>query len=180
MLFWKCRNFTPFRSIPLSFNPYSVGCCSGREKPQTIPRRQPQFQSLFCWMLFWKRLGCVFEFPFILFQSLFCWMLFWKGLLGSWFYRAFFVSILILLDVVLEVEPPARGGSVEFDVSILILLDVVLEVFSFWSLTGVATCFNPYSVGCCSGSFIHLVSLLFYRKFQSLFCWMLFWKEKTA
>ncbi len=39
-------------------------------------------------------------------------------------------------------------------VSILILLDVVLEAEPKHLLTIQGQSFNPYSVGCCSGSFI--------------------------
>ncbi len=61
------------------------------------------------------------------FQSLFCWMLFWKSFLMLSFFTVFGVSILILLDVVLEeMKSPTPSES--------------------------GTSFNPYSVGCCSGS----------------------------
>ncbi len=62
-----------------------------------------------------------------MFQSLFCWMLFWKHTLLCHIRLLFCVSILILLDVVLEVLV-GLFGSLLLQVSILILLDVVLEV----------------------------------------------------
>ena len=38
-------------------------------------------------------------------------------------------------------------------------------------------CFNPYFVGCYSGSVKGGVRTLIFDVFQSLFCWMLFWKK---
>ena len=114
----------------------------------------------------------------LLFQSLFCWMLFWKILLPEWIGSVCWVSILILLDVILEVPwlivlrtsnivsililldviLEARGRNARANsgiVSILILLDVILE-----DPQPVEKEMNPF-------------------KFQSLFCWMLFWKKNT-
>ena len=158
------------------FNPYSVGCYSGRQHLETQSRYVAEFQSLFCWMLFWKILSynqkyffflvsililldVILEVPRrffgmaawnsfnpysvgcysgrissaiwpgspILFQSLFCWMLFWKVVLCVFVLSRLFVSILILLDVILEVSAWR---------------------FSRFTISG----FNPYSVGCYSGS----------------------------
>ncbi len=86
------------------------------------------------------------------------------------------VSILILLDVVLEVRN-LRGRRHCGSVSILILLDVVLEGIAAPFISAAASCFNPYSVGCCSGSFQQRVLRYEKNLFQSLFCWMLFWKN---
>ena len=151
MLFWKNTNENhdgdaPFVSILIlldvvleeymlaillwliySFNPYSVGCCSGRNVGGGFGGQAREFQSLFCWMLFWK------------------------GWAPCRAYRGWWVSILILLDVVLEVQK---------------LLQQVLPHCSF----------NPYSVGCCSGSLLVVSFRIVGMKFQSLFCWMLFWK----
>ncbi len=60
------------------FNPYSVGCCSGSISAEAEAQNLTLFQSLFCWMLFWKLPKCS------------------GAVIGC------FVSILILLDVVLE------------------------------------------------------------------------------
>ena len=89
-----------------------------------------------------------------MFQSLFCWMLFWK-------------------------QQEARGESTLTPVSILILLDVVLEVESKKLMLEPQRSFNPYSVGCCSGSARPSIPSISTRGFQSLFCWMLFWKFPT-
>ncbi len=111
-------------------------------------------------------------------------MLFWKCAKAILCH----VSILILLDVVLEVTNLGSEIDAIF-VSILILLDVVLEdqlntatnigrpVFQslfcwmlFWKkkrrhlIGNRLTCFNPYSVGCCSGSARRILHrLIFYR-----------------
>ncbi len=89
--------------LPARFNPYSVGCCSGSGKASPLLADFSQFQSLFCWMLFWK----IDNIEYL-----------WGILI---------VSILILLDVVLEV------------------------LLAHWPCLS-SKCFNPYSVGCCSGS----------------------------
>ena len=109
------------------------------------------------------------------FQSLFCWMLFWKNTFFNSGILYAVVSILILLDVILEgywflLPVPLK------QVSILILLDVILEDSTaiphkhqsikfqslfcwmlFWKLASIrpiqrTVCFNPYFVGCYSGS----------------------------
>ena len=61
------------------------------------------------------------------FQSLFCWMLFWKADRSLGMPKPFYVSILILLDVILE-EGLVLVFKCRCLVSILILLDVILEV----------------------------------------------------
>ena len=77
-------------------------------------------------------------------------MLFWKKRRTYLLEKTRHVSILILLDVILEDKTPYQDLSI-FDVSILILLDVILEV-------------------------IKAIGLNVSYEFQSLFCWMLFWK----
>ena len=134
------------------------------------------FQSLFCWMLFWKSFVHWLLLPDLLgfnpysvgcysgsksgeednirmkeFQSLFCWMLFWK------------VAI-------------CNTATACRRVSILILLDVILEVTETNCSTSFFLGFNPYSVGCYSGSFFLFPLPSLFCTFQSLFCWMLFWK----
>jgi len=159
-----------------------------------------KFQSLFCWMLFWKRkrviqirstkqvsilvlldvilkellshlqrfvtkcfnpcfVGCYSESEpesigysvQTMFQSLFCWMLFWKSRVASWSISLFLVSILVLLDVILKDLIPTIGRRRH-------------------------VCFNPCFVGCYSESLSWDESLVCHLEFQSLFCWMLFWK----
>ena len=108
------------------------------------------FQSLFCWMLFWKIDQRPRNFFYAVFQSLFCWMLFWKKSASSFRKLSEMVSILILLDVVLEAQRALQWGGPQLCFNPY-SLDVVLE-----DSQGVLTpvfypSFNPYSVGCCSG-----------------------------
>ena len=67
------------------------------------------------------------------------------------------------------------NGSVQ-GVSILILLDVILEVRSTDPHRWKYRSFNPYFVGCYSGSSWATIAGELDIPFQSLFCWMLFWK----
>jgi hypothetical protein len=93
-----------------------------------------------------------------------------------------------------------RRGNFTILVSILTLLDVILEYCLIIILHLFNLCFNPYSVGCYSGSLIHFLvrfsnsrfnpysvgcysgrgyalgEMIGQTLFQSLFCWMLFWK----
>ena len=85
-----------------SFNPYFVGCYSGRLVEELQKKFPNSFQSLFCWMLFWKREALILDAWWHKFQSLFCWMLFWKIAIQEGQMKIVFVSILILLDVILE------------------------------------------------------------------------------
>ncbi len=135
------------------FNPYFVGCCSGSVEENATRSDLKKFQSLFCWMLFWKLIalindkavGCVF-------QSLFCWMLFWKTekyyahLLPNQSFNPYFVGCCS------GSWPAPNDKTVVGLVSILILLDAVLEVESTVNAKRLYERFNPYFVGCCSGS----------------------------
>jgi len=133
-----------------------------------------EFQSLFCWMLFWKKVkikqcakytgfnpcfvGCYSERPVLLvvgiyelqFQSLFCWMLFWKlnALIVSRVEQCFNPCFVGCYSERWREDKKSNTNNV----SILVLLDVILK----------ALLCDPCT----------LLSL----KFQSLFCWMLFWK----
>ena len=202
MLFWKSNLGPPAPKASRRFNPYSVGCYSGSLRSYKLPFCPCLFQSLFCWMLFWKRVTTY--------------------ALNT--HKV--VSILILLDVILEVDlsTPAKlydfcfnpysvgcysgrpsiavGEYLQLFVSILILLDVILEGKSAMNSLRATACFNPYSVGCYSGSchiqhqaicLLHVSILILLDVileecvpvfnvfvavgFQSLFCWMLFWKD---
>ncbi len=85
------------------------------------------------------------------------------------------VSILILLDVVLE-----DVNWLEEKVETLCFNPYSVGCCSGRSTSGhvisFMPCFNPYSVGCCSGRNRHRASGNCRKWFQSLFCWMLFWK----
>ena len=128
MLFWKTYPKFAARNPSNCFNPYFVGCYSGRLVKLLRERIYLSFQSLFCWMLFWKIEPLLKIKGKGKFQSLFCWMLFWKMILS-------------------QTSSSTNAG------------------------------FNPYFVGCYSGSnLFHLIFKLLIL-FQSLFCWMLFWKQ---
>ena len=117
-----------FHHLPSDcFNPCSLGCCSESIYLVGDNYAWNKFQSLFSWMLLWKRryrklkssclrcfnpcsLGCCSERSTVVsitetllkFQSLFSWMLLWKTLLTVPKHFGTQVSILVLLDVALK------------------------------------------------------------------------------
>ena len=91
-----------FASLCDGFNPCSIGNCSGRYQTTQFERKSLLFQSLFYWKLLWK-----------------C-----KKDLGV--FQMVYVSILVLLEIALEV-----------------VLDTTKQTKIF--------CFNPCSIGNCSG-----------------------------
>jgi hypothetical protein len=133
------------------FNPCFVGWYSGSHVGAGLSILQKEFQSLFCWMVFWKSKNWPLSLP------------------------AAKVSILVLLDGILEGK-----------------------LFNFFNRAGAG--FNPCFVGWYSGSSKNCplslpaakVSILVlldgileekleretiaFEEFQSLFCWMVFWK----
>jgi hypothetical protein len=112
---------------------------------------QTKFQSLFCWMVFWKTNKKPAHSAGFSFQSLFCWMVFWKERLHNRFRYAHQVSILVLLDGILEV----------------IIIEQADVSYPFQSLF------------CWMVFWKHNTILKIYLSdtFQSLFCWMVFWKH---
>jgi len=175
MLFWKCG----WWAIPLlfdtGFNPCFVGCYSESTCWVIQYLFQFLFQSLFCWMLFWKFALMLSRAAIKMFQSLFCWMLFWK----CWYIvlpdHFKIVSILVLLDVILK-ACQIKAFRNTCIVSILVLLDVILkESHGAWIRHSIIR-FNPCFVGCYSERMILLLTIDEEKRFQSLFCWMLFWK----
>ncbi len=68
-----------------------------------IVRINTKFQSLFSWMLLWKKVLSAVTFYWWLFQSLFSWMLLWKPKNRLRKSAITSVSILVLLDVALKV-----------------------------------------------------------------------------
>ena len=132
-------------------------------------------------------------------------MLLWKGDPRRRFRVPLCVSILVLLDVALKgcinicVIPPMW-------VSILVLLDVALKVYLRLERPEQWKCFNPCSLGCCSERILKTLSqavgirsfnpcslgccsesgriahpgILVESLFQSLFSWMLLWKDLQA
>jgi len=86
------------------------------------------------------------------FQSLFSWMLLWK-------------STPHILNALYPI------------VSILVLLDVALKDLSEMQIPVLPKGFNPCSLGCCSESLSPVKETNDYPMFQSLFSWMLLWKD---
>ena len=127
----EVSNFFNLNVKDFCFNPYFVGCYSGSATNAPAHTWGFMFQSLFCWMLFWK------------------------------------INLI-------------QNEITQLTVSILILLDVILEVYGQAYYEKVEACFNPYFVGCYSGSGIARNIQVPISLFQSLFCWMLFWKPITA
>ena len=105
MLFFKMDEEVN-RLVSEGFNPCSIGCCSSRNGRTIITGRFKKFQSLFYWMLFFKLQG--------------------RHDAG----KSQRVSILVLLDVVLQGRYHMSIACVP-SVSILVLLDVVLQVVYF-------------------------------------------------
>ena len=161
------------------------------------------FQSLFCWMLFWKifftvrtakpyRVSILVLLDVILkdvhpnrtkckigFQSLFCWMLFWKPSDHTHPIHQSPVSILVLLDVILKDQSYQRI-TWALSVSILVLLDVILKARHRNWRWMIRSSFNPCFVGCYSERMMAGKENYRLALFQSLFCWMLFWKLDTG
>jgi len=181
------------------FNPCFVGCYSERFFSLYALQNHTEFQSLFCWMLFWKTftptgqnarlgfnpcfVGCYSESHRIIliqyinhrFQSLFCWMLFWKiKAIKELHELSPFQSLFCWM---LFWKLGTGTGAEWYDqVSILVLLDVILK--EWWRGRRITDwpCFNPCFVGCYSESWIQERGRRKPYQFQSLFCWMLFWK----
>ena len=119
-------------------------------------------------------------------------------------YTRFYVSILILLDVISEGNYNCQRSIIYLtfqslfcwmlfqknnraivfckfkSVSILILLDVISEELTVLGFIVLFQGFNPYSVGCYFRSISVPSRAIFLAKFQSLFCWMLFQKKSNS
>ena len=134
-----------------SFNPCSLGCFSRRRHPKYFHSLEKMFQSLFSWMFFSKITAERLE------------------------ATPTPVSILVLLDVFLEVWGFIISRCM-LKVSILVLLDVFLEAGKDRYARAHPTSFNPCSLGCFSRSrVVFWISLMYW--FQSLFSWMFFSKQ---
>ena len=81
------------------------------------------------------------------FQSLFSWMSLLNDFVAGPADRYFGVSILVLVDVALELAARDRDGPQDL-VSILVLVDVALELCSFSFVIQMIQSFNPCSRGC--------------------------------
>ncbi len=162
------------------FNPYFIGWYSGRLKSLFQHFQYYKFQSLFYWMVLWKKKcwknGTTKNSVSILilldgtleeqnerntkaenraFQSLFYWMVLWKSGFNMIYCVVLRVSILILLDGTLEAT--------------------LIGLFWFEKL-----CFNPYFIGWYSGSCWQRCCLNRGVLFQSLFYWMVLWKTNIT
>ena len=72
------------------------------------------------------------------------------------------------------------GAKAIQKVSILVLVDDVLEVGLSFLWCGSLCCFNPCFGGWCSGRKQQRVFFIQLILFQSLFWWMMFWKNERA
>ena len=113
------------------------------------------------------------------FQSLFCWMWFWKHCRFEPCQPHKLVSILILLDVVLEVSCSSPTDPLII-VSILILLDVVLEGCNCRFLQLGIWVSILILLDVVLEVFLMIICYLPRQEFQSLFCWMWFWKTNPS
>ncbi len=136
-----------------------------------------KFQSLFCWMLFWKKKQAAqIKIKSMCFNpySVGCCSGSSHGCLSACHGAA--VSILILLDVVLEVQVRVSPTKILFCFNPY-SVGCCSGSLVAWTAPKVLWGFNPYSVGCCSGREGEVDGKTGRRGFQSLFCWMLFWKS---
>ena len=132
--------------IKASFNPCSLGCFPRRVNMMNQITHQNGFNpcSLGCFPRSLQGSGFLFV---ELFQSLFSWM----------FSSKFFLRI----------------GPFQYHVSILVLLDVFLEVLQPGGLQKKCSSFNPCSLGCFPRSSQEILFPGFCDcQFQSLFSWM--------
>ena len=145
------------RMLPASFNPCSIGNCSGSLKRNLRTLNLKRVSILVLLEIALEANIHPQPIPsFHQFQSLFYWKLLWKRSDFAHLCDYLFVSILVLLEIALEDEV----GK---------LRDYLNEYR-----------FNPCSIGNCSGS-TYLGSLervLF--MFQSLFYWKLLWKNSLC
>ena len=139
-----------------SFNPYFTGCSTSTLTHDSISIYFYKFQSLFYWMFYFN--------------------IYWHTAWRHWFW-----------------------------VSILILLDVLLQPYIYMYVVGIATCFNPYFTGCSTSTspkeyhlqFVIMVSILILLDvllqpmgaisiknlswaFQSLFYWMFYFNYTST
>ena len=126
-LLWKNVEGLYPSAYTVSFNPCSIGNCSGRLAIVEYYLQSKRFQSLFYWKLLWKlrqrltvrrctecfnpcsigncsgsRFQILHSYRRLRFQSLFYWKLLWKNIHPN--RRCVFlpVSILVLLEIALE------------------------------------------------------------------------------
>ena len=109
------------------------------------------FQSLFYWKLLWKRIFCSFLGSKSKVSILVLLEIALEVILAQIIIDVKLVSILVLLEIALEVIYLSMY-SVTTHVSILVLLEIALEVIGLEALMKPIFRFNPCSIGNCSGS----------------------------
>ena len=158
------------------------------------------FQSFLCWILLWKPLKLLSRLWSLVFQSFLCWILLWKMKLLRKGEDEIVVSILLMLDIALEVIPKSgtSSGTLCFNPSYAgycsgshdlnfqrshaftfqsFLCWILLWKLLKWNLTKkLSPCFNPSYAGYCSGRFAYSPIHGRRRAFQSFLCWILLWK----
>ncbi len=134
-----------------SFNPCSSGKATGRRAAYAERGRDAGFQSLFFWKSYWKLTRGGVKPTEAAFQSLFFWKSYWKN---TAYARA------CMRDCV----------------SILVLLEKLLEVKKRLKLLTYLNCFNPCSSGKATGSIKVERTQTSLCGFQSLFFWKSYWK----
>ena len=149
---WKQLLLLYLSNITKSFNPYCSGCTAG-----SVIISLPEHEK---WM----------------FQSLLQWMYRWKGDGGKWQKGEDGVSILIVVDVPLEV-----GGIIRYAEDRGQFQSLLQWMYRWKTSRLIRTkwtrCFNPYCSGCTAGSILCCFKLLFQYQFQSLLQWMYRWKS---
>ena len=186
----------------LCFNPYSTGSYSGSDEVIHNIEKRFGFQSLFYWKLFWKTGNKQDkDMKYIKFQSLFYWKLFWKFQANlefqlvkkfqSLFYWKLFwktmrrnvqssvvkVSILILLEVILEADSLCWNSYTRSRFQSLFYWKLFWKLSVEDNLQLFSRSFNPYSTGSYSGRISRNKQWVISAMFQSLFYWKLFWKK---
>ena len=111
-----------------------------------------------------------------MFQSLFSWMLLWKTDERNSFFTVLGCFNPCSLGCCSESLYPL-GSYYYCPVSILVLLDVALKGFYLQLGHTNNRSFNPCSLGCCSERSISEPTPVPFSAFQSLFSWMLLWKN---
>ena len=137
----------PFWLIDKCFNPCSVGSCSGSEQRWAAQEAGRRFQSLFCWIMLGEQYSCLNHWAYIRFNP--CSVGSCSGRIIEWiqFYQWSSFN-------------PCSVGSCSGSTRALLK---TLNTYSF----------NPCSVGSCSGSDLDDLRWMTDGMFQSLFCWIM-------
>jgi len=178
------------------FNPCFVGLAIATVKRVVGLEDRYKFQSLFCWIGYCNMEGVYVVRMRYKFQSLFCWIGYcnWKLSMNS--LRLIRVSILVLLDWLLQpdVQTPTTKKTnrvsilvlldwllqqnsdsqrlLQDKVSILVLLDWLLQLKDGHLYLQKKIRFNPCFVGLAIATLYKKIEFLVEYPFQSLFCWI--------